>query len=183
MGRSDPSVNIDFMRLSNFAKMAPSLILLEELLYSACLRVAQSNPWKGAIRGTEIYPNTRGVEEAFEQIWTDLETDAHHLIDELDLDRNTARRYLEARRAWDPQGVSVDSKEMKCSFYFGCPTVALEDGVTEDLKAKGVLNFHRDHWRPNSMGGQIIQILCAVHNRLKGSSLLLQPDVVYEEGT
>jgi hypothetical protein len=172
---------LDAARLSAFAGSAPSLVLLEELLYAACLQVACKYPWRGAIKGTEIFPNTRGVEEAFDDVWVSLQGNAPELTNSLHLTREVARQFLEARRVWDPEAPFEEPEEQVCNFYFGCPTTTLEGPEIVRLVEGGVLVYHRDHWRPASMGGRIVQLLCAVHNRWKGSSLLLQPDVIYGE--
>lgn len=183
MERSELPFGLNMSRLSFFAEAAPALLLLEELLYAACLEVARTHPWRGAVKGTEVFPNTRGVEETFDGVWAAIESAEADTIARLHLDREVARRYFEARRTWDPEMPQVEFENYVCNFYFGCPTTSLEGKAVNDLVDNGVLVFHHDHWRPVSMGGHSIQILCAFHNKWKGSSLLLQPDVIFPEGT
>jgi hypothetical protein len=174
-------LEVEAERLRSFSRTAPAIVLLELLLYHACLRVAETFPFRGAVRGTEIVPNTRGVEDEFDRGWSDLETRHKTLFDLFGLTRNVARRYLDAKRHSDPEPPVTQEEDHECLFFFGCPTRSLDEEVLETLVDRETLKFQQDHWRPASMGGRTLQTLCAVHNRLKGDSLLLQPDVVFGE--
>lgn len=175
------ALKVEAERLKAFSHAAPAIVLLELTLYHACLTVAELFPQRGSVRGTEILPNTRGVEDEFDRAWVDLEVQQKALLDLFGLTRGVARRYLDARRRLDPQTPEAEDGNHECLFYFGCPTQSLDEPAVESLMSQGALRFQRDHWRPASMGGKTLQFLCAVHNRLKGDSLLLQPDVVFEE--
>lgn len=168
-------LGLDRERFDHLVEGVPRLLILEELLYAACVRVSLRHPTRVAIKSGKLLPNTRGVPEEYDEVYRAVRRADAQLFATYGIDRDAAQRFLEAKRSVEvPQ--AFDPVNEECEFYYGCPTKTLNQIERIILKERGVIRFQRDHWKPSSLGGERLQFLCARHNHQKADLLIFQPD-------
>ena len=152
-----------------------AFILLDSLLYKACLKASLDNPRNPAIRGSVMNPNVRGVLQHFRAIYETIQDS----LDAAGLSKPVVDHYIQLRfREWRVHDVDVEGD--KCNFYVGCPTNALDDKERTSAIDAGVCTIHRDHILPLGHGGLETQPMCAYHNRIKQDNWLFEPDLIGE---
>ena len=64
--------------------------------------------------------------------------------------------------ATTPHPYALDAEQNRCCYSLGCINPA----------SQPLLSFHGDHALADSVGGEILQPMCAIHNRIKTNNLI-----------
>ena len=64
--------------------------------------------------------------------------------------------------ATKPHPYALETEKNQCCYSLGCINPATQD----------LLSFHGDHASPDSVGGETLQPMCAIHNRIKTNNLI-----------
>lgn len=162
-------------KLATLLNQGSRFLLLDSLLYKACLRASLDDPRNPAVRGSVINPNVRGVLQHFRSIYEEI----RESLDVIGLSKSLVDDYVQLRfREWRVH--DIDTEGNKCSFYVGCPTNSLDERERQFAIETGVCIIHRDHILPSSHGGLDTQPMCAYHNRIKQDNWLFEPDLLKE---
>ncbi len=166
-------VGIETDRVAELLSKGWHILVLDALLYHACLRVSLENPRNPAVKDSRLYPNTRGVTEVFRKLYEKVRP----IVEQFGLTKSLVDRYVQLRfREWWPHDLDYEGKE--CRFFIGCPINVLETDDVEFVIDSGICPIHRDHIIPASHGGRDTQPMCAYHNRLKQDNWFFQPDLL-----